>query len=146
MSNNFFRRLSSFFSAASSGQTQERVRFADQPDVKETIDEGKRLWNLSRKYAKLEAVDKLTYLLTGLIVGGVLLVVLAIALFCFSMLCVSLLKEHTGNAALSYGLVGGALIIVALLFWLLRRTLVQRRCCARSCAKFFETNTLEQED
>ena len=42
----------------------------ENKNLQNTLDEGKHLWGLVQQYAKLEMVDKLTFVLTILIVGG----------------------------------------------------------------------------
>lgn len=108
-----------------------------QTNLQSTMDEGKRLWDLVQQYAKLELVDKLTFILTILIVGGIVLALGAIAIYCFSMFVVTQLAESTGNLALSYSIVGLALLVIAFIVIQLRATLVTKPVIKSLLKEFF---------
>ncbi len=110
----------------------------EQPRIEPTIEEGKRLWSLVGQYAKLEMVDKLTFVLTLLIVGGMMLGLCTIAIYCFSMFFVTKLAEHTGDMALSYCIVGFILLLLAVIILLLRSVIVTTPLIKSLMRKFFE--------
>lgn len=87
-------------------------------DLGRAADEGKRLWTLVSQYARLEMVDKLTFILSGLLVGGVLVGVAVVAVFCLSMFCVTLLQACGLSQPLSYLLM--ALLLAAAAYVVLR--------------------------
>ena len=110
----------------------------DNKNLQNTLDESKRLWGLVQQYAKLEMVDKLTFILTILIVGGVLVGLCTIAIFCFSMFFFSFLEHFTGSLALSYAIVGLCLLVLAVIVLLLRKSLVTRPIISSLMKEFFE--------
>lgn len=71
-------------------------------ELRQTADEGKRLWTLMSRYARLEMVDKLTFILSGLLLGGVLVGIAVVVVFCLSMFCVTLLQTWGVGQPLSY--------------------------------------------
>ncbi len=117
----------------------------ERKELQNTLDEGKRLWALVQHYAKLELVDKLTFVMSVLIVGGILLGLCIVAVFCFCMFVVTRLGERTGDMGGSYCLVGFAVLVLALLFILLRKTLVTRPVIRSLMKEFFAESGKEQE-
>lgn len=95
-------------------------------NVQQAVDEGKQLWSLVQKYAKLELVERLTSIYTALILGGVLFVICSIALYCFCMYLVHVLEAQTENLALSFAIVGFALLLIGFLVFCFRNTLIIR--------------------
>lgn len=87
-------------------------------DLGRVADEGKRLWTLVSQYARLEMVDKLTFILSGLLLGGVLVGLAVVAVFCLSMFCVTLLQACGLSQPLSYLLM--ALLLAAAAYVALR--------------------------
>lgn len=71
-------------------------------ELKQTADEGKRLWTLVSRYTRLEMVDKLTFILSGLLLGGVLVGIAVVVVFCLSMFCITLLQAWDVGQPLSY--------------------------------------------
>lgn len=110
----------------------------DNKNIQNTLDESKHLWGLVQQYAKLEMVDKLTFILTILILGGVLVGLCTIAIFCFSMFLVTKLEQSTGNLALSYAIVGVCLLVLAVIVLLLRKSLVTRPVISSLMKEFFD--------
>lgn len=107
-------------------------------DMQQTLDEGRRMWGLVREYAKLEVVDKLSFVLSLLIVGGVLMCLFAIALYCLCMFIVARLTVSTGSEALSFLIVGFALMAVAGIFVYLRKSFVTRPVIRALMKEFFK--------
>ena len=116
----------------------------ENKNLQNTLDEGKHLWGLVHQYAKLEMVDKLTFVLTILIVGGVLVGLCTIAIFCFSMYFVTKIEQGTGNMALSYAIVGFVLLFLAILVFLLRKALVTRPVITSLMKEFFEKQDFDE--
>lgn len=117
----------------------------DNKNLQNTLDESKRLWGLVQQYAKLEMVDKLTFILTILIVGGVLVGLCTIAIFCFSMFFVTKLEHVTVSLALSYAIVGLCLLVLAVIVLLLRKSLVTRPIISSLMKEFFEKQDFSED-
>lgn len=113
-------------------------------DLQNTIDEGKQLWSLVEKYAKLELVEKLTFLLTVFILGGILFALASIALYCFCMYLVTALEAQTGNLALSYVIVGTTLLLVAFLIYWFRKNLISKPLVRSLMKEYFEEKEEEE--
>lgn len=119
-----------------------RLNIMQDKDLQNTIDEGKQLWLLVEKYAKLELVEKLTFLLTVFILGGILFALASIALYCFCMYLVTALEAQIGNMALSYVIVGMVLLLAAFLIYLFRKNLISKPLIRSLMKEYFE----EKED
>lgn len=113
-------------------------------DIRQSIDEGRRLWQLVQEYAKLEMVEKLSFLLTVFILGGVLFALCSIALYCFCMYLVTILAAQTDNLALSYSIVGFALLLAGFLIYWFRERLIVRPLIRSLMEEFFKKK--EEED
>ena len=114
-------------------------------DVQNTIEEGKQLWTLVSQYAKLEVVEKLTSLITVFILGGILFAVCSIALYCFCMYIVTLLATQTDNLALSYAIVGFALLLVGFLVYWFRKDIIVRPVIKSLMKEYFEEKSGEDD-
>ena len=106
--------------------------------MQQTLDEGRRMWELVREYAKLEVVEKLSFVLSMLIVGGVLMCLFAIVLYCLCMFFVARLTVTTGSEALSFLIVGFVLVAVAGIFVYLRKSFVTRPVIRALMKEFFK--------
>lgn len=115
-------------------------------DLQNTIDEGKQLWLLVEKYAKLELVEKLTFLLTVFILGGILFALASIALYCFCMYLVTALEAQIGNLALSYVIVGGMLLLAALLIYWFRKNLISKPLIRSLMKEYFEERDDDEDE
>ena len=114
-------------------------------DVQNTIEEGKQLWTLVSQYAKLEVVEKLTSLITMFILGGILFAVCSIALYCFCMYLVTFLATQTDNLALSYAIVGFALLLVGFLVYWFRKDIIVRPVIKSLMKEYFEEKSGEDD-
>ena len=115
-------------------------------DLQNTIDEGKQLWLLVEKYAKLELVEKLTFLLTVFILGGILFALASIALYCFCMYLVTAHEAQIGNLALSYVIVGGMLLLAALLIYWFRKNLISKPLIRSLMKEYFEERDDDEDE
>ncbi len=114
-------------------------------DIRNTIDEGKQLWELVQQYAKLDMVEKLSYVLTVFILGGILFALCSIALYCFCMYLVTALEAQTGSLALSYSIVGFALLLVGFLIYRFRVNLISKPLIKSLMKEYFDEK-LEEND
>lgn len=93
-------------------------------DVNKILDEGRHLLKLSGRYLKLEAIDKLSVLLTVLVVAGF---AFAFGMSAIFFICLGIVKKLTlviGDEAQALFIVGGSLLVVIVIFVLLRKRLV----------------------
>lgn len=106
-------------------------------ELKQTADEGKRLWTLVSRYARLEMVDKLTFILSGLLLGGILVGIAVVVVFCLSMFCVTLLQTWGVSQPFSYVLM--AILLSGAAYAILRKkqTLVTRPVLQALLREFF---------
>jgi len=106
-------------------------------ELRQTADEGKRLWTLVSRYARLEMVDKLTFILSGLLLGGVLVGIAVVVVFCLSMFCVTLLQAWGVGQPLSYAAM--ALLLCGAGYAILRKkeSLVTRPLLKTLLREFF---------
>lgn len=118
--------------------------YTDNNETSRVIDEGLRLWSLLKRYAKLEAVDKLSVLFTFLIVAGFVFAFGTIAIYCICMGIVKELAVVVGNEALSFFIVGGALVAVIMLFILFRKYLVTNPV-VKSLVKWIFTPSVDSD-
>lgn len=86
--------------------------------------EVKKYINLQGQYLKLEMVEKLTILLSTLILVFVLGMLGIMALFYFSFMLVYALDSFTNSLIASYAIIGGGLLIIAFIIYKMRQTLI----------------------
>lgn len=101
------------------------------------LDEGKRLGALIGRYVRLELASKLSQLLAVVVQVGVLLVFGAVLLFCVCMFCVRKVEQLTGDEALSFALVGVALLVLMAVVVGLKRVLFLRPIVRKLMRIFF---------
>ena len=101
--------------------------FSDDKSI-ETIQqlflEFKDYLKLQKDYTKLELTEKLTILLSTLVLVFILITVGVMALFYFSFMLVYVLATTTGSFAAGYAIIGAALILIALLIYRFRTMLI----------------------
>lgn len=86
--------------------------------------EVKKYINLQGQYLKLELVEKLTILLSTLILVFVLGMLGIMALFYFSFMLVYALDSFTNSLIASYAIIAGGLLIIAFIIYKMRQTLI----------------------
>lgn len=86
--------------------------------------EVKKYINLQGEYLKLELVEKLTILLSTLILVFVLGMLAIMALFYFSFMLVYALDSFTNSLIASYAIIGGGLLLIALIIYRMRQLLI----------------------
>lgn len=86
--------------------------------------EVKKYINLQGQYLKLELIEKLTILLSTLILVFVLGMLGIMALFYFSFMLVYALDSFTNSLIASYAIIGGGLLIIAFIIYKMRQTLI----------------------
>lgn len=88
--------------------------------------ETKNYIRLQGEYIKLDLVQKLTILLSSLMLILVLAILGAMALYYFSFMLVYALESLVGSLTLSYAIVGCTLLIVAAIIYRFRQKLIFR--------------------
>ena len=99
------------------------------------------LHNLER-YLRLEAVDKLTVVMTIVIVAAITFALSTSAIFFISMGVVKSITLLTENEMLSFYIVGAVLLLIILIFILLRGPLVERPLVRMLSKNLLETPSL----
>lgn len=85
------------------------------------------LLNQIEKYLRLDAVDKMTVMLTGVIVGGISFALATSAVFFLSTGLVKSLALVIGDEIISYFAVGILLLLLMLLVSLFRKSLIENK-------------------
>lgn len=80
----------------------------------------KEYLGLQKEYAMLTLTEKLTRLLTALILGAVLFVLAILVVVFFSLMLVSLFTWLTGSEILAYGIVTLMMVLFGVLFYNMR--------------------------
>lgn len=94
--------------------------------LEELFSEAKRYLSLQGEYVKLDLVQKLTVLISSLVLLVVIAILCAMALFYLSFMLVYALESLVGSLTLSYAIVGFTLLLVAFIIYKLRQKLVFR--------------------
>lgn len=92
--------------------------------VRELCGEVRKYVRLRLRLARLDFVDKMTALLSALIVGAVLLVLLAIVVLFLSYTAALALSQWLGGMTAAFGLVTAVYLLAAVLVYAFRRRLV----------------------
>lgn len=101
------------------------MRFCEEDsDLNKTIDDGKRLFRIMRRYLKLEAIDWITVVLSIFIVTSTIIILGVNVIFYTCMGLANCLTEITGDIALSYFIIAVALAVIAALVYLFRHRLI----------------------
>lgn len=87
--------------------------------------EGSGVLSLLLKYARLEAIDKLSVATSFLIVFGVIFVLAVSAIFFLSTGAVKSLSAYIGDEAMANYIVGGVLVLCIVIFYCNRKRWVE---------------------
>ena len=93
-------------------------------NLEQLYKEIKRQIVLQGEYIKLDLVEKLTILLSTLILIFVLLILGIMALFYFSSMLVYTIGDQVGGTAGGYAIMGGAICIIALIVYRFRQKII----------------------
>ncbi len=80
----------------------------------------KRYLGYQEKYIKLDLTEKLTILLTALILGAIIFVIGIIALIFIALTAAAAISSWTGSAWAGYAVVSGFFILLCLLIYWMR--------------------------
>lgn len=93
-------------------------------NLTELFKEVKNYLKLQGEYTKLDLVEKLTILLSTLTLIFILIVLGTMAAFYLSFMLVYVLASATGSLVAGYAIIGGLLILIALVVYRLRKRLI----------------------
>ena len=86
----------------------------------------KKYAELQKDYVKLHLVEKLTILISSLILVLVLVILGITALFYLSFTLAYVLAPHVGGLMVSYGIITGCIILLIILIILFRKRLIMQ--------------------
>ena len=93
-------------------------------NLQDLFQEFRKYLELQGQYLRFEVIEKLTILLSTLVLIFILIIVGVMALFYFSFMLVYMLAMTTGSFAAGYAIIGAALILIALLIYHFRTALI----------------------
>ncbi|WP_296258054.1 phage holin family protein [uncultured Phocaeicola sp.] len=93
-------------------------------NLQDLFQEFRKYLELQGQYLRFEVIEKLTILLSTLVLIFILIIVGVMALFYFSFMLVYMLAMTTGSFAAGYAIIGAALILIALLIYHFRAALI----------------------
>lgn len=88
------------------------------------FNEVKKYVELQKDYVKLDMVQKMTVLISGLILILVLMILGMIALFYLSFMLVYILEPHAGGLTASYAIISGIILLLVLCIYFFRHRLI----------------------
>lgn len=93
-------------------------------NLQQLLLELKKYAELQKDYVKLHLVEKLTILISTLILVLVLLILGIIALFYLSFTLAYILEPHVGGLIVSYGIITACIIVLILIVVIFRKKLI----------------------
>ena len=93
-------------------------------NLTELFKEVKKYLKLQGEYVKLDLVEKLTILLSTLTLIFVLIILGTMAAFYLSFMLVYVLASATGSLVAGYAIIGGILILLAFIIYILLQKLI----------------------
>ncbi len=99
------------------------MRFKIIDDIQNIVEQGKTWASLELEYAKLTLAEKLTMLMTTLIIGLICLLLGMVALILISF-CFVALFENIMCPALAYLCVAGIILLLLAMLWVFREPLL----------------------
>ena len=95
-------------------------------NLQQLFEEVKKYVELQRDYIKLDIVEKLTVLLSTLILVLIMLILGMIALFYLSFSLAYVLEPYVGGLTLSYAIISACIILLILLVAFNRKRFIER--------------------
>lgn len=93
-------------------------------NFKQLFAEVKKYLDLQKEYAKLELTEKLSILISTLVMGGIILAVGTIALLYLSFALAYKLADYVGGMGTSLTIIASVLLILLLIVYLSRKKLI----------------------
>ncbi len=91
---------------------------------KDLIAEVKKYLELQKEYTKIELTEKLSVLISILVMGMVFILIGTIALLYFSFALAYYMAQYVGGLGVSLTIMGGVLLVLILLIYLIRKKLI----------------------
>ena len=113
--------------------------------LQSTLNDGKQIAKLARRYAKLEVTEKLSSVTSTLVLIAIITAVGMIALFCIGMFFVTELGNLTGNMAWGYAIVGLFFLLLCLIILLVRKALIDSPIRRSMISKFFKDEPMSDD-
>ena len=88
------------------------------------FNELKKYVELQKDYIKLDIVQKLTILISALVLILVIMILGMIALFYLSFMLVYILEPHVGGLTISYAIIGGCILLLIAGIYFFRQRLI----------------------
>lgn len=92
--------------------------------LEQLYEEGKKLFKLEADYLRLELVEKMTLLISTLILILILLILGMVALFYLSFTLAYKLEQILGSLTWSYAVISGFILLLMAIVYLFRRKLI----------------------
>lgn len=108
-------------------------------------DDIRRLAYRVERYLRLEATERLTMVTTFVVLAAVTMALATSAIFFLSTGLVKTLTLWTGNDMISYYIVGGSLVLIILLLFLLRKPLIENPFVRMFSEQFLNAPTFTEE-
>ena len=108
-------------------------------------DDFRRLAYRMERYLRLEATERLTVLTTWVVLAAVIFALSTSAIFFLSTGLVKTLTLLTENEMASYYIVGAFLLLIILLVYLLRKTLIENQFVKVFSKEFLEGPSLTEQ-
>lgn len=93
-------------------------------NFRELIAEVKRYLTLQKEYAKIEMAEKLSIIVSTLVMCMVFILIGAIALLYFSFALAYFMAQYVGGLAVSLSIMGGILLFLILIIYILRKRII----------------------
>lgn len=110
-------------------------------NILKLIGSAKRYLGYQKKYVKLDLAEKLTLLLTALVLGAVIFVIGLIAVIFLALTLAAALRTWTGSACAAYFIVAILFILLCLLIYVMRNKWI-----VSPLSKFFSHLLLSQDE
>ena len=109
-------------------------------NIKKLLSECKQYVELQKKFLKLDLTEKATVLLSAIVIISVIILLVAMILLYFAFAAAYYLGNITQSLPLGFAIVGGSIILILILFYLLRDKIVVQPL-AKLFVKLFIENT-----
>ncbi len=93
------------------------------PSMRQIIEELKQYFSLQYEWIKLDGIEKLTRIISALIILTLSIILISIVLLYLSLSAVHYIESYTGIVA-AYSIVAGVFFLLFILLWLLRRVCI----------------------
>ena len=96
---------------------------SNPPSMRQSIEELKQYFSLQYEWIKLDGIEKLTRIVSALIILTLSIILISIVLLYLSLSAVHYIESYTGIVA-AYSIVAGVFFLLFIILWLLRRVCI----------------------